>query len=75
MVWITLNQWGDLLAGTGFDQGKPVAVVGRIIEPLNAMGTLLFSDESLMRIRATLSEDKGTLTIKGLGAPFHMKRR
>jgi hypothetical protein len=75
LVWIDLSQWGDLLAGTGFDQGKPVAVVGKVIEPLHAKGTLLFGDESLIRVGATLSEDEGTLTVEGLGAPIHMKRR
>jgi len=74
-LWLNLTQAGDLLAGTGYVDGKPVAVTGKTTSPTEASGVLLFSDGSRMGVRALLSADGGTLTIQGLGSPLEMKRR
>jgi len=74
-IWLNLSQAGELLAGTGYVDGKPVAVTGSASSPEEARGVLLFSDGSKMGVSATLSGDGGTLTIKGLGRPIEMKRR
>jgi hypothetical protein len=71
---LTLIQGGDLLAGTGFVEGNPVAVVGRVTGANSASGTILFSDESRNGVQVVLSGDKGILTIHGLGGPIEMKR-
>lgn len=73
-LWLNLAQGGNLLAGTGFVDGKPIAVVGKETTPNHASGTLLFSDESQQRVRVSLSGDGRTLTIEGLGGPIEMKR-
>src|SRR3990170_1823760 len=69
LLWLNLTQGGDLLAGTGFIDGKPVAVVGKVTAPNHATGTILFSDESQNRVKVVLSGDGRTLTIEGLGGP------
>ena len=74
-LWLILDQRGDLLAGTGFVNGKPVAVVGKVTAPNTATGTILFADESQNRVKATLSSDRRILTIEGLGSPLEMKRK
>jgi len=73
-VRLTLSQGGELLAGTGFLAGRPVAVVGRVTGPKRARGTLLFADESRNGVKASLSDDRQTLTVTGLGAPLHLIR-
>lgn len=73
-LWLTLTQGGDLLAGTGFIDGKPVAVVGKVTGPNRAAGTILFSDESQNRVKVNLSGDGRVLTIEGLGGPFEITR-
>jgi hypothetical protein len=72
---LTLTQGGDLLAGTGFVEGQPVAVVGKVNEPNRAAGTLLFSDGSQNRVKVVRSSDGQTLTIQGLGGPIEMWRK
>lgn len=74
-IWLNLSQAGELLAGTGYVDGKAVAVTGSASSPGEARGVLLFSDGSKMGVSASLSGDGGTLTIKGLGRPIEMKRR
>ena len=73
-LWLNLTQGGDLLAGTGFIDGKPVAVVGKVTAPNRVTGTILFSDESHNRVKVVLSGDGRTLTIEGLGVPIEMRR-
>ncbi len=73
-LWLNLTQGGDLLAGTGFVEGKPVAVVGKVTAPNRAAGTILFSDESQNRVKVVLSGDGKVLTIEGLGGPIEMRR-
>ena len=73
-IWLNLTQGGNLLAGSGFVDGKPVAVVGKVIGVNSAVGTILFSDESQSRARATLSDNGRVLTVEGLGAPIQMRR-
>jgi hypothetical protein len=74
-IWLSLSQASGLLAGTGYVDGKPVAVTGSASSPEEARGVLLFSDGSKMGVRAVLSGDGGTLTIKGLGRPIELRRR
>lgn len=74
-IWMELHQDGDMLTGSGFDRGRPVALVGRLTTPLKAEGTLMFGDESRMGVRAELSGDHQKLTINGLGAPIEMTRK
>lgn len=74
LLWLNLTQGGDLLAGTGFIDGKPVAVVGKVTAPNRASGTILFSDESQQRVKVNLSGDGKALTIEGLGGPIQMRR-
>jgi len=74
-VRLRLSQGEDLLAGTGYVNGRPVAVAGKIIEPDKARGTVLFSDESRNAVSATLSDDGGTLTVRGLGGLIEMQRQ
>ena len=73
-LWLVLTQSGNLLAGTGYIDGKPVAVVGRVTELRQASGSLLFSDESQCRAKVTLSDDSRALAIHGLGLPIQMTR-
>ncbi len=71
---LTLTQGGKLLAGTGFVEGKPIAVVGKVIGSNKASGAILFSDESRNIVKATLSGDGRILTILGFGSPIEMAR-
>ena len=73
-LWMKLHQDGDMLTGSGFDRGRPVALVGRLTAPLKAEGTLMFGDESRMSVRAELSADHQKLIIHGLGLPIEMMR-
>lgn len=73
-IALTLNQGGKLLAGTGFIDGKPVAVVGKVTGANQAAGAVLFSDESRNAVKATLSGDGRVLTIRGLGGPIELRR-
>ena len=72
---LDLEQSGDLLAGTGFVEGKPVAVAGRITATNEARGSLLFSDGSRSGVRAVLSDDGKTLSVRGLGGTLEMRRQ
>ena len=72
---LDLEQSGDLLAGTGFVEGKPVAVAGRITAANEARGSLLFSDQSRSGVRAVLSDDGQTLSMRGLGGTLEMRRQ
>jgi len=74
-LWLSLTQGGDMLAGIGFMNGKPVAVVGRTTGPMTATGSILFSDESQARVTVTLTEDAKILTVNGLGGPVTMMRQ
>ncbi len=74
-IYLSLTQGGELVAGTGFVEGKAVAVVGRVTESHKASGTLLFSDESRARVKVVISEDGQTLHISGLGSLLQMKRQ
>ena len=74
-IWLNLSQAGDLLAGTGYVNGRAVAVTGKTTSPTQANGVLLFSDGSRMGVRAVLSGDGDMLTVEGLGGPIDMKRR
>lgn len=71
---LTLIQAGKLLSGTGFVNGKPVAVVGKITDSNQVSGFILFSDESRNALKATLSGDGRILTVRGLGNPIEMKK-
>jgi hypothetical protein len=71
---LALQQWGDLLAGTGFYSGKPVAVAGKVVSPNHADGHILFSDGSKANVKAVLSADQQVLSISGLGKPFDLHR-
>lgn len=73
-LWLNLTQGGNLLAGTGFVDGKPVAVVGKVTGVNSAIGTILFSDESQNRASVTISKDGRVLTVEGLGEPIQMRR-
>lgn len=74
-LWLDLKQSGDLLAGTGFVSGKPVAIVGRVVEVNEARGSILFSDRSQNGVRAFLSSDEQTLSLRGLGGTIEMRRQ
>jgi hypothetical protein len=74
-LYLNLTQGGELLAGTGFVEGKAIAVVGKTSGPNHASGTLLFSDESQQRIKVRMSDDSKILTIDGLGAPIEITRQ
>jgi hypothetical protein len=74
-LWVNLTQADTLLAGTGFDDGQPVAFVGKVTEPLEAMGTLLFPDQSRMNVTLTLSENREVLTVQGLGGSLDLLRQ
>lgn len=71
---LSLTQHGELVAGTGFVEGKAVAVVGKATGLHMTSGTLLFSDESQNGVKGTLSADGHILTIHGLGGPIEMRR-
>ncbi len=71
---LSLTQGGELIAGTGFVEGKAVAVVGKATGLHMTSGTLLFSDESQSGVKGTLSGDGRILTIHGLGNPIEMRR-
>ncbi|MHB8138637.1 MAG: hypothetical protein ACYDGO_09675 [Smithellaceae bacterium] len=73
---LTLNliQAGKLLSGTGFVNGKPVAVAGKITGSNQVSGFILFSDESRNAVKAMLSGDGRILTVRGLGNPIEMKK-
>jgi hypothetical protein len=74
-AWVRLVQNGDLIAGTGYLDGKPIAVAGKVIGPNQARGTLLFSDESRTTVTAVLSEGDRVLTVDGAGRPIKLRRR
>lgn len=74
-VSLVLEQRGELLAGSGFVDGRPVAVVGRTTGPGEAEGTVVFADGSRGRLRATRSADGRKLTVEGLGGTVQLKRR
>lgn len=74
-IHLDLTQGGDLIAGTGYLDGKAVAVVGKVVAADRARGAVLYSDESRHRVSVSLSTDRRTLTIEGLGAPIVMKRK
>jgi hypothetical protein len=74
-IWLQLEQSGDLLAGTGFVWGKPVAVAGWVTGPREARGSLLLSDQSRNGIKVSLSGDLGTLNVSGLGGTIAMRRQ
>ncbi len=74
-LWLDLRQSGELLAGTGFVSGKPVAVVGRVTETNEARGSILFSDQSQTGVRVSLSDDEQTLSVRGLGGIMEMRRK
>jgi hypothetical protein len=72
---LTLAQEGDLMAGTGFVRDKPVAVTARVSGPNEARGSLLFSDSSQNAVTVTLSDDRRTLKVSGLGGVIEMERQ
>jgi hypothetical protein len=72
---LDLNQSADLLAGTGFVSGKPVAVVGRVTGVNQARGLLLFSDGSQNGVKVSLSSDEQTLSLRGVGGVIEMGRK
>ena len=74
LLRLSLTQGGDLLAGTGFMDGRPMAVVGKVTGPNRVSGTILFPDESQNGVKMTLSDDGRTLKIHGLGGPIEMGR-
>ncbi len=74
-VRLRLSQGEDLLAGTGYVNGRPVAVAGKVTEPNKARATVLFSDESRNGVYATLSDDGQTLSVRGLGGLIEMQRQ
>jgi hypothetical protein len=71
---LELAQSGDLLAGTGFVDGRPVAVAGKVTEPGQARGFVLFSDESRNAVTVSLADDGGALSVRGLGRLIEMTR-
>jgi hypothetical protein len=75
MLRLDLDQSADLLAGTGFVSGKPVAVVGRVTGENEARGLLLFSDGSQNGVKVSLSSDEQTLSLKGVGGTIEMRRK
>lgn len=74
-VWLDLTQYGELLSGIGYYKEKPVAMAAKVIGPNEADGNLLFSDESRTKVKIILSDDKSSLTVKGIGAPFDLSRQ
>jgi hypothetical protein len=74
-LWVKLTQADNLLAGTGFDDGKPVAFVGKVMEPRKARGTLLFPDKSQVRVTLRLSENQEVLTVSGLGGSLNLMKQ
>ncbi len=75
-IAVELSHSGRLVAGTGFFEGRPIAVVAHTdLSGDRADGVLLFSDESRLEIVAILSRGGGTLTIQGLGGPVNLVRR
>jgi hypothetical protein len=74
-LWVKLTQADTLLAGTGFDDGKPVAFVGKVMEPRKARGTLLFPDQSQVRVTLRLSENQEVLTVSGLGGSLNLMKQ
>jgi hypothetical protein len=74
-IWLQLEQSGELLAGTGFLWGRPVAVAGWVTGPREARGSLLLSDQSRNGVRVTLSADLSTLSVSGLGGTIQMQRQ
>lgn len=74
-MWVNLSQTHELIAGTGYINGSPVSVAGKTTDELSANGSILFSDDSRMGVKITLSEDGRKLIVKGLGEPIEMQRR
>jgi hypothetical protein len=74
-LWVKLTQADNLLAGTGFDDGKPVAFVGKVMEPRKARGTLLFPDKSQVRVTLKLSDNREVLTVSGLGGSLNLLKQ
>lgn len=74
-LWLDLEQNHELLAGTGYINGQPVAVVGKIVGHNKVKGTLLYSDASRIRVASSLSEDGNTLIVTGIGGTIELKRR
>ena len=74
-MWVTLSQEGHLIGGTGYVNGRAVAVAGKTTGPDQVQGTLLFSDESRNAVKATLSDGGHLLTVEGLGESIRMRRQ
>jgi hypothetical protein len=74
-LWLDLEQSGELLAGTGFVSGKPVAIVGRITGANEARGSIPFSARSRNPVWVSLYDDGQTLRVRGLGETLEMRRK
>ncbi len=74
-IELFLSQREQLLSGSGFVEGKPIAVVGKQTAPLKAGGIALFPDESRIAIKISLSEDGKNMVVNGIGGPFEMRRQ
>ena len=74
-IELFLSQREQLLSGSGFVEGKPVAVVGKQTAPSEAGGLALFPDESRIAIKISLSEDGNKLVVNGIGGPLEMRRQ
>lgn len=75
VVWLELQQTGELLAGTGYLQGRAVAVVAKISGPGEARGSALFSDGSRAGLVLMLSADGRQLRASAAAGIVEMERR
>jgi hypothetical protein len=70
---VNLLQMNDMIVGTGYHAGQPVAVNGTRKDK-QVIATLAFADESLRRVSADVANDGNTLVVSGLGASIELRR-
>lgn len=73
LLELDLTQHDHLIAGTGWFEGRAVAVAGRVEADGEASASVLFADDSASAMRVRLERDG--LVVVGLGGEWRMKRR
>lgn len=73
LLELELTQHGALIAGTGWFEGRALAVAGRVETTSEASATVLFGDNSTSTVR--LRRESGGLVVIGLGGEWRLGRR
>jgi hypothetical protein len=71
---LVIYQSGDLISGTGTVLGDRVGVAGRIVAPDSAVGHVVYSDGTQVRIRVS-RDSTDQITVSGFGGHFAMDRQ